>query len=99
MYELTMLQAQLLWALSVLNLAYLVRYRPLGTSLSNTTEIYNEIFVYASLVLGSVFLNPLLELDVRDAVGWALIAVALGNILGNMALVAYHSGKDIISSV
>ena len=57
-------------------------------------DIFNEVFIYAIVFVPYLFLDPSIDHETKDTLGWVVVFLALVNILGNMVSVVASSTKD-----
>jgi hypothetical protein len=87
-------QISALTVLSLINVCYISRMKPLKKNLN--VEIFNEICIYIIGIFMASMLNVEWPVDVRDILGWALVMVGGGNILFNLSLTCKQSILDLI---
>lgn len=80
---------------SALNLAYLVRYKPMETNKENYIEIFNEATILVCSHLNSVFINKGLKLGFQTKMGWLLIVTVSTNMIINISIVIFESAIEI----
>jgi len=85
-------QCQVLLLLSTVNFIYVYTVKPLSPE-ENKIEVFNEFTIAICSHITNVFLNIAVSLETRDLLGWVLMGVALMNILVNLCVIAFSSGK------
>ena len=87
MCDLPYFQCVVLLGTSFVTLLYVTDYKPLKKG--NFIEIFNETFIYLSILVMTCLMNSAWRADIKELLGWILIAVAGGNILANTCITAY----------
>lgn len=72
-----------------MNLAYLIKQKPFVCTLANKVELFNEACVYTSLLCTTALTNAAVNMKFRNNCGWFLVGIAVLNIVGNIAVVAF----------
>ena len=80
--------------LSCMNLAYLMKQKPFVYTLANRVEIFNEVCVYTSLLFTTTLTNAAVNMKFRNNCGQCLVGIAVLNIVGNIAVVAFTTSTD-----
>ena len=91
------IQCQLIFALSGINLAYLIRVKPLPTRFDNQVEIFNEGTLYAASFILILFCNVSWAETQIDNVGIGFIFLVASNFLVNMIITLAQSILPAIS--
>jgi len=78
---------------STLNLAYLLSSMPLKTGPENKINIFNELCIALFSHLMTTILNIAVPESMVNNIGWMLIIVASGNIIGNLIAMGRTSVK------
>ena len=78
---------------SLFSLCTLIKLRPYTSSLTNKTEIFNELTIYANTFVSQLFLtntnhNESTLLDIKGHLGYLVIANICLNMVVNMAIIA-----------
>jgi len=89
-------QCQTLMVFSTFNLIYTFSHKPMEGERQNNVEIFNETCVVICTHLVNVLLNAAVPVEFRNELGWALMGVAIFNIVSNLCITVYDSVIDII---
>lgn len=68
---------------------------PFEDATTNNVELFNEVCIYASLLVTTTFTNSAVAMEFRDDMGWTIIGISGLNIFGNISVVFFMSSIDL----
>ena len=87
-------QITVLLIMSVINMNYIIGYRPLKNS--NILELINEITIYLVILIMANFMNAAMPTQMADQMGWILIGIVGMNMFNNICITGFQTGKTFI---
>jgi hypothetical protein len=98
MEDLPFFQMQFLLIFSTINFIYLVVTKPVEKSFNNKIEIFNEACILLCAHEINVLLDDSIPTNLKDTLGWVIMATAALNILVNLSIVIVNSIVDIFKN-
>jgi hypothetical protein len=77
---------------------FIVNVQPMNSKLFNRIELFNEITVLICTYFCFLF-SEIVEIKIREIIGWCFILLVSANILTNWILLFYSLGRAIYLAV
>ena len=85
--------------LSELNLIYLVCFKPFKDSKTNSLEIFNELTIFLSGMVLTIFTDFVENLDIKFYGGYCMIGIMLFNFVANLVLMSGEFAFRVIIAI